>query len=135
MRLDGWETRLNQVIEEARARPYVLGEHDCFHLACAVVHALTGVDRWPEFAGTYRTRREALARIAEHGSTFEAAGNWFFNGQAIAVNFAQRGDIVAFYTQHQFHLGVMMGAQFAGLLQDGIAHAPREHARLAWRVG
>ena len=93
-RTEGWELRLQSVIDAARERPYILGEHDCFRLTCRVIEALTGVDRWPEFAG-YKTKREALAKLAQFGSSFESAGDWFFAVERSGIPRARRGDIAA----------------------------------------
>lgn len=134
-RLEGWEERLAAVIERARATPYRLGEHDCFRVACATVQALTGVDRWPEFAG-YRTKREALARIAERGSNFEAAGDWFFGGGRCDVKLARRGDIVAFSSLNgEKHLGVCLGEETACLTEGGLSRVPTAACICAWRIG
>ncbi len=134
-RIQGWESRLIAVIDAARHVPYVLGVHDCFRLACAVVEALTGVDRWPDFAGTYATKREALVRIAEHGSSFEDAGSWFFGGAPININFAQRGDIAALMEKGMYHLGIVMGEKIVCLSDDGVIDRPRECACVVWGVG
>ena len=134
-RIEGWEQRLDAVIENARSRPYELGTHDCFSLACTVQAALTGVDRWPEFSG-YRSKREALARIAEHGSTFEQAGDWFFGGGHVDMRLARRGDIVALRTEDgQKHLGVCLGDRVACLLADGLGFIPPSACLCAWRIG
>jgi len=134
VRLDGWESRLNAVLENARARPYVLGAHDCFRVACLVVEALTGVDRWPEFAG-YTTKREALHKIAAHGHSFEQAGDWFF-GERIDLKFARRGDIAALATPDgEKHLGIVMGRQLYVMYELGLTAVPLGLAHCAWRVG
>lgn len=134
MRREGWESRLNAVLADARARPYVLGEHDCFRVACRVVEALTGVDRWPEFSG-YTTKAEALAKIARHGRSFERAGDWFF-GERIALGYARRGDIAAVQSPDgEKHLGVVMGKQVYLMYELGLTPAPLAAAHCAWRVG
>ena len=135
MRINGWEGRLWAIIEDARQRPYSLGEHDCFRLACRVVEALTGVDRWPEFAG-YRTKREAMAKLAEHGANFEEAGDWFFGGKRMDVKLACRGDIAAIATvDGEKHLGVCVGDKLACLGPDGLAMIPLRAGTCAWKVG
>lgn len=135
MRVDGWERRLDAVIEAARGEPYELGRHDCFRMACHVIEALTGADRWPEFAG-YRTKREALAKIAVHGATFEAAGDWFFGGARMDWKRARRGDIMAIATTDgEKHLGVCMGERAAFLAPDGLIWVAASSALCAWRVG
>lgn len=142
MRLDGWEARLNAVIEAFRNERYELGVNDCFRLACAVIAALTGVDRWPEFAG-YKTRREALMRIARHGSSFEAAGDWFFGGPRVDLRQARRGDLVAVQTADgEKHLAVHLGDRLALMAGAGLLvlrlhemRAAQCRALCCWRSG
>jgi hypothetical protein len=135
-RLDGWESRLVAAVESARARPYVLGEHDCFRLACQVLEALTGSDRWAEFAGKYRTRREALALLAQHGSSFTEAFSWFFGSAPAPMGQARRGDIAEIRDpQGQCHLGVVLGAKVALLEDNGLEFLPRSLCAHAWRIG
>lgn len=113
----------------------MLGEHDCFRVACQVVHALTGVDRWPEFAG-YKTRREAMIKLAQFGSTFEAAGDKFF-GERIELNYARRGDIAAVQPDPagDKHLAVVVGATVRGLSESGLVTLPLRTALCCWKVG
>lgn len=135
MRRDGWEGRLMAVIESARAQPYALGVHDCFRVACRVVEALTGVDRWPEFAG-YKTKREALVKLAQFGSSFETAGDWFFGAPHVDVKLARRGDICCVETEGgEKHLGVCLGRDTALLAETGLICLPTLVCRCAWRVG
>ncbi len=136
MRLQGWEARLAGVIEDARTRPYVLGEHDCFRVACLSVQALTGVDRWAEFAGRYRTRREALRLIAQHGSSFEACFDRVLDAPRVGVRLARAGDIVGLQTMDgEKHLGVENGGQTAFLAEHGLLFVPTLTCLCAWRVG
>jgi len=135
MRLAGWDARLAALIEDARNRPYELGAHDCFRMACRVIEALTGVDRWPEFAG-YRTRRQTLALLAAHGASFEAAGDWFFGGARIDWKQARRGDVAAVATADgEKHFAVCVGSRMACLAPDGLLFLPMSAALCAWKVG
>lgn len=135
-RVEGWETRLAEVFEWARSRPYVLGSHDCFRVTCRTVQALTGVDRWPEFEGRYTTKRESLALLARYGSSFEAAFDWFFGVQRENPRLARRGDIVKCVDETgEAHLGVCCGAEVAVLREHGLSFAPLEAAHCCWRVG
>lgn len=134
MRRDGWEQRLNVVLEHARTQPYRLGEHDCFRLACRVVEALTGVDRWPEFAG-YTTRREALALLARHGGSFEEAFDKLA-GTRIEAAEVRRGDLVCMRTEDgEKHLGVATGVHAALLAEAGLVWLRTRDALCGWRVG
>jgi hypothetical protein len=135
VRLEGWERRLEAVIEDARQRPYRLGEHDCFRLTCRVLEALTGRDRWPEFSG-YTTRREGLAGLARHGRSFEAAFDWFFGAPSVDVRQARRGDLCCVQTvDGEKHMGVCLGAEVALLAPEGLTYTPTLTCRCAWRVG
>jgi hypothetical protein len=135
-RIEGWEDRLDAAISDALIEPYALGSHDCFRLACTVVKALTGVDRWDEFAGKYKTRRQAERLLAQHGSTFETAGDWFFGGENVTAAMARRGDICCIATEDGAkHLGICMGKHVALLGPDGLVFHHTLNALCAWRIG
>lgn len=135
-RLEGWEGRLLAVIEAARHQRYELGQHDCFRVACAAIEALTGVDRWPEWAGRYSTRREALHLIAQYGHSFEHAFSWFFGTEPAGPKLARRGDICALATPDgEKHLGVCMGVDTAFLAEPGLLFVPTSSCLCCWRVG
>ncbi len=134
MRREGWESRLALVIQAARYTPYELGTHDCFRVACRVVEALTGVDRWHEFAG-YTTKREALALIASHGSSFEAAFDWLL-GPRWDVRLARRGDLCCVQTEDgEKHLGVCLGREVALTAPEGLIYTPLLSCLCCWRIG
>ena len=135
-RLEGWESRLSAVIEGARDKPYVLGQHDCFSVSCAAVEALTGVDRWPEWRGRYATKDQALRLLASRASSFEDAGDGFFGVPRVATAFARRGDIVALATADGAkHLGVCLGSRAACLSESGLVFVPVANCLCAWRIG
>jgi hypothetical protein len=133
--MQGWESRLAALVESVRARPYALGEHDCFRFACGAVEAMTGEDRWPEFAGRYSTKREALVLLATYGRTFEDAFTWFFRTQPVKPALARRGDVLAFEEDGEKHLGVCLGARTAGLGEDGLLFVRTLACTCAWRIG
>jgi hypothetical protein len=123
------------VLQLAQARPYQLGVHDCFRVACQVVQALTGVDRWPQFAG-YRSEREAKALLARHGRSFEAAFDWFFGRAHICTQQAIPGDICALETADgEKHLGVCLGADTVFLAPEGLVYVPTVTCLCCWKVG
>lgn len=134
-RLEGWEQKLDRLLEEARRQPYRLGEHDCFRLTSRVVEALTGIDLWPRFRG-YRTRRQALATIARCGPTFETAGDFVFGSPRVDWRALRRGDIAAFQTSDGYkHLAICNGRTLAVLVESGLEFPPTSAALCGWRVG
>ena len=138
MRLAGWEERLEKILADARMLPYELGTHDCLRVACRVLEALTGEDRWSEFSGRYKTARQARRLLANYGSSFEAAGDWFFRSLHVDVREARRGDIVAIQTEDaEKHLGVVTldGAKAALLGSSGLVFVPVVTCLCCWKVG
>jgi hypothetical protein len=138
MRREGWEGKLEKIISDAREQPYKIGVHDCFRVACRVLEALTGEDRWPEFAGRYRTTGQARRLLAGYGSTFEAAGDWFFRSERADIRTARRGDIVAIETPNgEKHLGVVTldGARAALLGPEGLVFVPVLTCLCCWKIG
>jgi hypothetical protein len=142
-RQEGWEARLAGVIDWARSRPYVLGEHDCFRFACADVEALTGRDLWSTWGGTYRTRMEALRRLTEVApegtpvaQAFDAAFSRIFGSTPVPVRQARRGDIVKYVDAGEPHLGVCVdGKSVAVLGEHGLKFALLRDCVHAWRIG
>ena len=135
-RIEGWEGRLAAVIDAACCTPYVLGQHDCFRLACEAVNALTGVDHWPAWAGRYHTPREALRLLAENGGSFTAAFTQLFGVEPSAPNTAQRGDVLEYRdATGQQHLGVCVGAHVALLGEQGLAFQRLRDCAHVWRIG
>ena len=134
-RIEGWEGRLVASIEAARRLPYELGQHDCVWLSCRSIEALTGVDLWEQWAGRYRTKREALRLILEyHGGGFTAAFSRLFGSEPVPVFRLRRGDIVEYFDCEQ-HLGVCVGSEAAVFAESGIAFVPMDHCTHGWRIG
>lgn len=135
-RVEGWEKLLDDAISDALVRPYVLGEHDCFKLACNVRAALTGVDRWSEFEGRYKTQREAERLLAAHGRTFELAMDWFFDAPNVPAASARRGDVCCVLTEDGVkHLGICIGKHVALLAAHGLEFHHTLGSVCAWRIG
>lgn len=134
MRIEGWEARLAAVIEAARARPYVLGEHDCFRFACAAVEALTDRDLWSDWAGTYSTRRQALRQIVQYGGSFTGAMSKLFGVVPCSPRLARRGDILKFVSNDEPHLGVCTGTEVAVLAEAGLIGIPATACECCWGI-
>ena len=133
-RIEGWESRLSTVIEDARTDPYVLGKHDCFSVAMGAVRALTGVDLWSKFARRYSTKREALRLIAQHGPSFDTAADSYLGISSSSISLARRGDICKYFDS-EAHLGVCTGAHVAVLKENGLLFVPLKDCLCCWRIG
>jgi hypothetical protein len=134
-RLEGWEHRLDDLIQSARQRPYELGVHDCFSFTCEAIRLLTGRDNWPQFKG-YTTKREAVAAIAQRGASMEEAGDWFFQSERLRPAMARRGDVLLLRTEDgEKHLGICMGVTTAFLHEKGVLLIPTLSCICCWRIG
>ena len=136
-RQQGWELRLNAVLESARRRSYVLGESDCLKVACETVAALTGVDFWPRFIG-YTTKRGALVTIARIAPSLGEAVTATLGTQPQRVFAAWRGDLLLFRdADGEDHLGVSCGPNVALTAPEGWLLIPLSHPGLlcSWRIG
>jgi hypothetical protein len=98
-RLDGWETRLIDLIAARRTTPFAYGAQDCALWPADAVLALTGRDMAAPYRGTYDDARGALRLIVEHGglaalceAMLDRAGILW--QRLDNIRFAQRGDIV-----------------------------------------
>ncbi|QDL55297.1 DUF6950 family protein [Rhodoferax aquaticus] len=128
-RRQDWPEQLAAQVAAAQRLPYQLGVHDCLRFSCQCICAMTGVDLWPSFAG-YRTRREAVAVLACHGATLEAAAANIVGVQPGPVLAARRGDLVTFKDRYGEHLGVCTGSHVAVLGHAGLQLVRLDHAGL-----
>lgn len=134
-RLPGWEQRLAAHLAEARTWPYILGTFDCLRLALGAETALTGRDQWPDFAGTYSTRRGALLAIARFGGgTVEEALCRLFGAPLSAPFTARRGDVIHVRDPDLSHLGVCTGARVLVFNERGLEGLPLDHPFVAHAV-
>jgi hypothetical protein len=133
MRFERWPEALVEVIEAARAAPFVWGVHDCSLFSADCVKAMTGEDR-AEWRGKYKTARGAEKHIKRYGG-MDAVAAIVFGGEAIPPLMAQRGDGVLLETEHGPCLGICLGADAVFVtLQDGLQFYPTARCSKAWRV-
>lgn len=132
-RNEGWERRLADAIEAARARPFAWGVHDCATWAADVRRAITGDDLADAWRGRYRTAAGAarLLRRLGFGSLIEAA-TARLGPPLPSVLMARRGDVLA--DPGARALGVCVGAWGLFLTPDGLTERPLADCAMAWSV-
>jgi len=129
-----WPERLAAVLEAARNEPYRLGEHDCVRLTCRCIEVMTGVDRWPRFAG-YKTKAQALRLIAKMAPSLGEAVSYVLGRQPQPVAMAQRGDVLLYQDEEGHHLGICAGSTMVLMAPQGLVFLPLAQALTSWRVG
>lgn len=133
MRIDGWESRLIDLIDSMRSQSFALGESDCCRFSCRLVQAMTGENHWPKFFG-YTSKRDVALIIAKYGRKVDDVIS-FILGKPINIRFAQRGDICCFESVDLGRaLGVCIGENAVFLAPFGIIFIPTLVCSAAWRV-
>lgn len=133
MRVDGWEIRLAEAIEEARHRPFEWGAHDCATWAIDVRRALTGEDMAAEWRGRYRTAKGAARHMMKSGyATLADAARDKLGEPLPTVRMAQRGDIVL--DPEGEALGICAGRICLFLSEAGLTDRALVACSMAWRV-
>ncbi len=144
-RLEGWEHRLADFVDEARSRPFQWGEFDCCLMPCDGVLAITGVDPAAKLRGRYRTLRGAQAALIRfaRGGLVEAAEKIAADLAApeVDLSFARRGDICLLTdpelveTGFDAMLAICLGREVGIAQAGGLRLLPLARAARAWEVG
>ena len=144
-RLEGWEHRLADFVDEARSRPFLWGDSDCCLMPCDGVLAITGVDPAAKLRGRYKTLRGAqgaLRRFARGGvvETVEKIAA-DLAAPEVTLRFARRGDICLITdpelveTGFDAMLAICLGREVGIAQVDGLRLLPLARAARAWGVG
>lgn len=133
----GWEQRLHHYLANLPGG-FVYGRQDCAHFVVGAIEAMTGTRVGQELLNHYRTKTGALRLIKKHGGLPAAVCSVL--GDGIAVNYAQRGDIVYMDGDDTIGaLGVCLGEQSAWLAREGAMPTTLlptlASATQAWGVG
>ena len=134
MRIEGWETRLNDVIEAALYRPFRWGENDCCLFAAECVKAVTGADVGSPYRGLYDSAHGAACLLDELGGLEGVVSVCFAGFSEIPPAMAQRGDLVLTLNAGREVLGVVTAVQIAVPGESGLVFLPVSTASKAWRV-
>ena len=129
MRIDGWELRLQEKIDNVQ--PFEWGTNDCCMFAVSVVEAITGVDHGIAYRG-YKTKRGAASRLLKAGGTESIATDAL--GAPKSYKFARRGDVVSYNAVEEIALGICIGDKIAAVSDNGLILLPMNQAINAWSV-
>lgn len=142
MRLDDWDKRLNQYIEDMRHKPFSWGDNDCLALASGAIQAQTGVNLFNDWVGTYKTQwgcllnyKRQLKRIG-CVDIVEAVDQRL---SRIDVWLPSRGSIVGRSeglgaSVMSVAFGVVVSDKIAFLGYDGLVFEPVKHSDIFWCV-
>lgn len=129
MRLDDWEKRLNDHLENVGA--FKWGTNDCCMFAVKCVNVMTGVDHGKKFRG-YKTGLGAMKHLNEYGGVEGIATACL--GEAKQPKLAKRGDVVSLENDDAIALGICVGDKIAAIGKDGVVFVPMKNALKAWSI-
>lgn len=133
MRVEGWESLLNEHISQAYQTPFSWGEHDCALWSASWVAKCTGADHTPPWRGKYKTAIGA-SRFMKRRGFDGVAGIAAVHLPEIRVAMARRGDLVLLEQTGSTSLGVCNGRDSFFLTADGVTLFPTLGCARAWRV-
>lgn len=93
MKIEGWEDRLNDYLQEAARRNFGYGTLDCVIFACDGVELQTGIDPMAEGRGKYTDLKSGVKLISELRGSYEGIMDFHFARHDNMAR-AQRGDVV-----------------------------------------
>lgn len=129
MRLDGWESKMSQALEETGA--FEWGTNDCCMFVFRVAEAITGIDYAKPYRG-YKTSKGAARRLLKYGGVEGVANNSF--GESKKPLLAKRGDAVLVKSNDDLTLGVCVGDKIAVVTETGLVLISMREAINAWSI-
>lgn len=129
MRHEDWPERMADKLREWRAKPFEWGLADCVIFVADMVQAMTGCDLAEKVRGRYASEFGARRQILEHGGDLAELLTRKL-GAPVAVNFAQRGDIV----MSGGNLGICVGPSGAFVTPAGLIYIDLADCSACWKV-
>lgn len=145
MRLSDWATRLDAYIAAAASMPFSYNSAmglDCCRFTFGAIHAQTGKAIGLSFAGTYSTKREALATMTRYCGkpSLSMSINKLMNEHGFdhtPVMYAKRGDAVLAPNgprTHFFGILDLNGRDVLSVGEYGVRRVPVSIRCRAWRI-
>lgn len=137
-RLPDWQERLSALLDEAIAKPFAWGSHDCCTFAASAVQAVAGIDPLSEIRDTWNSERGAMRRAMRRGGLIRAAVGVL--GEPLWKLQCRRGDLVLLHGTmtigaFQAAIGVSFGSRVGVPGDSGLDFVPLASARGCWRIG
>lgn len=123
-------------VDSAKHRPFAWGQNDCCLFAADCVLAICGVDIADEYRGKYSTALGAFRAVKKYGGLEAAIERACASAEfpQVSVDFARRGDLVLFDTEHGPALGICLGVDSWLAGENGLVCVHTNQCRKAWRV-
>lgn len=132
MRIEGWEQKLDAIIESKRNQPFDWADNNCMGFVAEAQKTITGETSFPEVLENIGSKRNALKLILENGPSLT---DWVDKHlEQIPITMAQRGDIVDVETCEGPAMGLCIGPKAVFIGKNGIEYVPLTSLIRAWRL-
>lgn len=131
----GWENRLVSYLSGVARKRFEYGDVDCALFAAGAVQVMTGDDHTLNSAGKYRSLKEGLLLMKQHGfkNHVEYAASLFEECEGVLM--AQRGDVAVVPAEGGgFALGIVQGANVYIMTNEGLGSRSLTDAIRAFRI-
>jgi hypothetical protein len=132
---------LDTYVEERKDMPFAYGTNDCASFVCGAIQAMTDVDVFEEFRGTYsdeETSEDALITACGSKELTDVVVyiTKKFDMPEIEAAYAQRGDVVLLGVEGGFALGIVAldGVNALVVSSNGLHRIGLGYTVRAWRV-
>ena len=140
MRVENWETKLNNHIEETRKKTkFKYGRNDCITFVLKGIEIITGKKVFDHKWKSIKDGRELINKYKKNDllgiALLIGKEN---NFKQIQVNFAQRGDVVYHKNIRESDLdgslGICLGEKCLFNWSKGMTFKPTLECKIAWRI-
>jgi|TARA_R100000149_G_scaffold4046_3_gene1183 hypothetical protein len=140
MRVENWETKLNNHIEETRKKTkFKYGRNDCITFVLKGIEIITGKKVFDHKWKSIKDGRELINKYKKNDllgiALLIGKEN---NFEQIQVNFAQRGDVVYHKNIRESDLdgslGICLGEKCLFNWSKGMTFKPTLECKIAWRI-
>ena len=131
-RLNDWEARLAQHIEDWRYKKFEWGKADCALFCLHAEIAMYGKSRFDYFLDKYNSEIGSAKALLKFGCG-TLVGTIDEKLEEIPILMAQRGDMGCVATPNGDALVIILGDKTAGMAEDGLTFLPMDSTKKAWR--
>ena len=132
LRVDGWETRLAELIESKRNVPFCWETNNCLGFVAEAEIAVQGFTEFPEALKPMTNKFSALRIIKKNADSLD---DWIDQKyQRISILSAQRGDICMIETLEGAAVGICIGHNATFVGSNGLEFVPMSLTIKAWRL-
>ena len=132
MRQEGWENKLEELVQTKRHQPFDWGTNNCVGFVAEAQIAMTGETDFPEALTDIGSKYNAYRLIRKRVKNITDGANKYF--QSIPITMAQRGDIVEIETCEGPAVGICLGSNAVFIGKDGLEYFPMTSLIRAWRM-